>query len=170
VARRGGRNHTTEISDGCTKRRKVGMFLQFELVLSPRRVGVILRRNLRYNTLSRILFWLYPQVLTLLHLELDRSCARQTLLGELGTRRSTKRLNGCDSVVAEITMSDPQLQYQQKSWTTSSTSYTTQKMRLGTAASSLNHGSRAPENTFSPISSSPPKKACSHGRRRFQIL
>jgi hypothetical protein len=59
---------------------------------------------------------------------------------------------------------------QQKPWITSPTTYTTQKMYLETAASSLNHGSRAPENTFSQISSSQPKRACGHGRRRFQIL
>ena len=59
---------------------------------------------------------------------------------------------------------------QQKRWITSSTTYTTHEMRSGTVASSPDHGSRAPENTFSPMSGSPPKRDCSHGRRHFQIL
>ena len=37
---------------------------------------------------------------------------------------------------------------QQKSWITSSTTYTTQILRLGIVVSSLNHGSHAPEDTF----------------------
>ena len=55
-------------------------------------------------------------------------------------------------------------------WTTSSTIYTTVKSHSGTAASSPNPGSLAPEHTFSPRSISGPRRAggWNRGRRRFQ--
>ena len=43
-------------------------------------------------------------------------------------------------------------------------------MRLRATVLSPNRGSRVPESIFSPISSSPPKQICSHGRRHFQTL
>ena len=39
-----------------------------------------------------------------------------------------------------------------------------------TLEESLNHGSRVPENTFSPISTSVPHKTSTRGRQPFRIL
>ena len=59
---------------------------------------------------------------------------------------------------------------QQKSWITSSTTYMTRKTRLGTVASSPNHGSHVLENTFSPISGSIWCETCSRGKGPSRIL
>jgi hypothetical protein len=59
---------------------------------------------------------------------------------------------------------------QQKCWITSSATYTTHKIPSGTVASSPNRGSRAPDNTFSPPSVSPPQRPCSYGRRCSRTL
>ena len=56
-----------------------------------------------------------------------------------------------------------------KCWITSSTTYTTQKTHSGIATSSPNHGSRVPEDTFSPTSISAPYGSWNHGRRRSRI-
>jgi hypothetical protein len=55
-------------------------------------------------------------------------------------------------------------------WTTSSTTYTTQKTRSGTVASSQNRGSRVPECTFSPTSGSTCRSTCDRGKTSFQTL
>jgi hypothetical protein len=59
---------------------------------------------------------------------------------------------------------------QQTYWTTSPTTSTTTQRLSSSVASPPNRGSPAPENTFSPISSSSPTRVCSHGRRHFQTL
>jgi len=55
-------------------------------------------------------------------------------------------------------------------WIASSTFYTTVEQHLGAAASPPNRGFRVPEATFSPTSSSTPKKGWNHGKRCFRIL
>ena len=59
---------------------------------------------------------------------------------------------------------------QRNCWITSSTTYTTQETCSRVAASSLNHGSLALEDTFSPMSSSTPRRAYKPGRTRFRTL
>ena len=89
-----------------------------------------------------------------------------------GVAQAMVKVSGCSTPCCYVPRK-PQCQIptsRQKCWIASSTTDTTHKMHLGTAASSLNHGSRAPGHTFSPTSGSPPQRAWNYGKKRFQIL
>lgn len=59
---------------------------------------------------------------------------------------------------------------QKNCWIKLSTSYTTQEARSRIAASSLSHGFRVLESTFSPASGFTPGQICNHGKIRFRTL